>query len=257
MFFNEKMRFREVFQVKALILAAGYATRLYPLTENLPKPLLQVGDRAIIEHILAKLEALKTITQVYIVTNNKFYSAFATWSKNLKSSFRLKILNDGTLSNEDRLGSIGDIHFTLLQENIQDDLLVIAGDNLFGFSLAEFIDFFKEKKTSVVAFHDLKDKEKVKGKYGVGILDGSRVIDFEEKPVKPKSSLAATACYIFNKDDLQQVKILVEKGNADAPGNLVKHLATHTEMHGFIFTDHWFDVGTFESLEEAQKVYRR
>lgn len=238
-----------------LILAAGYATRLYPLTENLPKPLLKVGNRTIIEHILSKLEAVKEIEQVYVVTNDKFYPFFVDWSKKVTSPFKLKILNDGTISNEDRLGAVGDIHFVIEQEKIRDDLLVIAGDNLFGFSLADFIDFFKEKKSSVVAFHDLKDKDKVKGKYGVGILEGSRVVDFEEKPLAPKSSLASTACYFFKKSDLSHIHNLLKAGKADAPGNLIKYLAENSEVHAFVFDEHWFDVGSFESLEEAQKVY--
>ncbi|MBI2125031.1 nucleotidyltransferase family protein [Candidatus Woesearchaeota archaeon] len=242
--------------MQALILAAGYATRLYPLTENTPKPLLKVGNKTIIEYILVELEKVPGLNQVYIVTNDKFYPDFVNWSKNIKTSCKLKILNDGTLSNEDRLGAIGDIHFTVQQEKINDDLLVIAGDNLFGFSLSHFLDFFKNKNASVVAFHDLKDPQKLKGKYGVGILQGSKIIDFEEKPLQPKSSLASTACYLFKKGDLPRTKILVAMGKADAPGNLIKYLAQDSEVHAFIFEEHWFDVGTFESLEEAKKVYK-
>ena len=156
--------------MKTLILAAGYATRLYPLTENTPKPLLEVGNKKILEHIFAKLESVKGVSEVYIVTNHKFYPAFTDWAAGFKSPFKINILNDGTLSNEDRLGAVGDIHFTVQQEKINDDLLVIAGDNLFGFSLNDFSDFFKSKNSSVVAFHDLKNVEKVKSKYGVGML---------------------------------------------------------------------------------------
>ena len=238
-----------------LILAAGYATRLYPLTENIPKPLLKVGNKTILEHIFAKLESMKDINEVYIITNYKFYPTFTDWAANFKTPFKVKILNDGTKNNEDRLGAVGDIHFVVQQEKINDDLLVIAGDNLFGFSLLAFTDFFKNKNSSVVAFHDLKDKNKVKGKYGVGIVQGSKVIDFEEKPAAPKSSLASTACYLFKKTDLSHLHNLLKAGKADAPGNLITYLAQFSEVHGFIFDEHWFDVGTFESLEEAQRVY--
>ncbi len=134
---------------------------------------------------------------------------------------------------------------------------MIAGDNLFGFSLLDFVDFFKNKNSSVVAFHDLKNKHIVKGKYGVGIVKGSKVVDFEEKPAEPKSSLASTACYLFKKNDLLHIGELVKTGKADAPGNLIKYLAEKSEVYGFIFDEHWFDVGTFESLEEAKKVYER
>lgn len=243
--------------MKVLILAAGYATRLYPLTENTPKPLLKVGNKKILEHIFAKLESVEDVNEVYIVTNDKFYPTFMTWAANFRTPFNIKILNDGTKSNEDRLGAIGDIHFTVQKEKINDDLLVIAGDNLFGFSLLDFVDFFQQKKNSIVAFHDLKNVEKVKGKYGVGILKGSMVVDFEEKPLAPKSSLASTACYFFEKRDLSHLHNLLKAGKADAPGNLITYLAQVSEVHGFVFDEHWFDVGTFESLEEAQKVYAR
>ena len=246
-----------VIKIKVLVLAAGYATRLYPLTENTPKPLLKVGSKSIIEHILSKLETVKGADQVYVVTNDKFYPVFVDWSKRVKSPFKLKILNDGTKNNEDRLGAVGDIHFVVKQEKIKDDLLVIAGDNLFGFSLFDFIGFFKSKNSSVVAFHDLKDKDKVKGKYGVGILEGSKVVDFEEKPLMPKSGLASTACYFFKKSDLSHIHNLLKAGKADAPGNLIKYLAENSKVHAFVFDEHWFDVGTFESLEEAKKVYAR
>ena len=239
------------------MLAAGYATRLYPLTKDTPKPLLKVGEKTIIDQILTKLEEIEKVKEVYIVTNDKFYSTFVDWSKNWNYSFKLKIMNDGTLSNEDRLGAVGDIDFVVQQEKIKDDLLVIAGDNLFGFSLSKFADFFKSKNASAVAFHDLKDKSKVKGKYGAGILQGSKVIDFEEKPAEPRSSLASTACYFFKRDDLTHVQNLVKTGKVDAPGNLIKYLAEKSEVHGFVFDEHWFDVGTFESLAEAKKVYEK
>lgn len=242
-------------KIKVLLLAAGYATRLYPLTRDIPKPLLKVGERSIIDHILAKLEEIKEIEEIYIVTNDKFDSTFVDWSKNFKHFFNIKIINDGTKSNEDRLGAVGDIHFVVQQEKINDDLLVIAGDNLFGFSLLAFADFFRNKNSSVVAFHDLKNLELVKERYGVGILDGSKVVDFEEKPTAPKSSLASTACYFFKRNDLTHIQDLVKMGKVDAPGNLIKYLAQNSQIHGFVFDEHWFDVGSFESLEEAKKVY--
>jgi len=244
-----------VITIRAVVLAAGYATRLYPLTKDTPKPLLEVGERSIINHIFVKLEEIKNLEEVYVVTNDKFYSTFVDWSKSLNSSFKLKIVNDGTKSNEDRLGAVGDIHFVVKQEKINDDLMVIAGDNLFGFSLLDFADFFKEKNTSLVAFHDLKDKDKVKGKYGVGIVQGSKVVDFAEKPTEPKSSLASTACYFFKRNDLVHIKNMVKSGKVDAPGNLIKYLATESEVHAFVFDEHWFDVGSFESLAEAKKLY--
>ena len=243
--------------MKLLILAAGYGTRLYPLTKDKAKPLLEVGEKAIIEHILDKIADIDDITEIFIVTNNKFYTDFVDWSKTIKFKMPIKIINDQTMTNEDRLGAIGDIHFVVQEKDINDDLLVIAGDNMFGFALSDFVEFFHQKKSSVVAFHDLKSVEKVKGKYGVGILNGSKVVNFEEKPLVPKSSLASTACYFFKKSDLPHLHNLIKTGKADASGNLITHLAEVSEVHGFVFDEHWFDIGSFESLKEAQRVYEQ
>lgn len=239
--------------MKALILAAGYATRLYPLTLNQPKPLLKVAGKAIIELILNKIEEIKEINEIFIVTNDKFYSHFVNWSNQVNSTKQIKIINDGTLSNEDRLGAIGDINFTIKQENINEDLLVIAGDNLFGFSLTNLVGLFKSKESSLVALHDLKEINKVKGKFGVGILDGSKVIDFEEKPLEPRSSLAATACYVFSKSDLSHIKIFSETSSADAPGNLIKYLTKNSQVYAYVFDEYWYDIGNIEALKEAEE----
>ena len=242
--------------MKALILAAGYATRLYPLTENQPKPLLEVGKKAILAHLLDKLKEVKGLKEVFVVTNHRFYDRFRSWLVYYTAPFKIKLIDDGTLSNEDRLGAIGDLNFVLKEEEINEDLMVIAGDNIFGFSLKEFTNFFKNKKKSIVAFRDLKDKEKIKGKLGAGILEGSQVVDFEEKPLEPRSTLAATACYIFSQEDLSLVEKALEQGKADRPGDLVKFLLKSSEVHGFVTEEHWFDIGSFESLQEAENFYK-
>ena len=239
--------------MKALILAAGYATRLYPLTEHQPKSLLEVGGKPIIEHIMEKIRLVLNINEVFIVTNHRFFPHFQEWlNSHSPTSPQIKLINDGSKSNEDRLGAVGDLHFVLNRYHLKDDLLVIAGDNLFGFSIAHFINYFNLKNKSLVAFHDLKDTEKVKGKYGVGILNGSKVLDFREKPLEPRSSLASTACYIFTKEDLQLVGESIKIGKADNPGDLVKYLVQKSEVHGFVFDEYWFDVGSFESLQAAE-----
>ena len=242
--------------MKAVLLAAGYATRLYPLTINTPKPLLQVGDKSIIGHIIEQIDKIPEINEIFIVTNDKFYTNFLDWAFQ-SGNKKLRIINDGTQSNEDRLGAVGDINFVIKQENINDDLLVIAGDNLFGFELTNFVHFFNQKESSIVAFYDLQDKELVKEKFGVGLVDNQnlKVTNFEEKPVEPKSSLAATACYLFKKEDLIHANQLVEEGGGDSPGQLLPILVERSNLHGFVFTEHWFDIGSHEGLEEARKFY--
>ncbi len=244
--------------MKAVILAAGYATRLHPLSENQPKPLLPVAGKPIIEYILEKIQGLPEISEVLVVTNHRFYDHFRVWLNHYSPAKKITLIDDGTLNNDDRLGAVGDLHFTINEKEIDEDILVIAGDNLFGFSLSEFVQFFKKNEArSLVALHDLKDVEKVKKRYGVGVVDGNKLINFEEKPAKPKSSLAATACYIFSKSDLAHVEKAIKQGNADNPGDLVHWLVQHSEVHGFVFTEHWFDVGSLESLQAAEELYRQ
>ncbi len=241
--------------MKALILAAGYATRLYPLTENQPKPLLQVAGKPIIEHILAKIKALPEVNEVIIVTNHRFYDAFRTWLNHYSFPKKTTLLDDGTINNDDRLGAVGDINFVLNELDFDDDLMVIAGDNLFGFSLPQFHGFYQKLKKTVVAFHNIGDLERVRKRYGVGVLEGTKVIHFEEKPAKPSSSLVSTACYIFAKEDLKQIQLSIEQGHADNPGDLIRWLVQHSEVQGFVFNEHWFDVGSFDSLQEAEQLY--
>jgi glucose-1-phosphate thymidylyltransferase len=249
-----KLSIKKVIKIKAIVLCAGYGTRLYPLTKNVPKPLIKVGGKTILDHILDKIYQIREIDEICVVTNDKFYHTLLEWAQNKKDK-NLIVLNDGTLSNEDRLGAAGDTLFVIEEQNVNDDLLVIAGDNLFGFSLSKFVEFFKEKGTSVTAFCDLEDKEKVRKKFGVGILDGDKVVNFEEKPEEPKSSLAATACYIFKKDDLKFVEDVVKNDKNDNIGEVSKKIAENSVLHGLVFLEHWFDIGSLENLEEARRFY--
>lgn len=246
-------------KIKAIILAAGYAVRLHPLTENQPKPLLNVGDKPIIEHIADKIQALKEVSEIFVVTNHKFYPMFKDWRNEYGPKKEMKIINDGTLKNEDRLGAIGDLNFVLKEEEIEDDVLMIAGDNLFGFELKEFLKFFKEKQNSAVAFCDLKKKEKLANRLGTGVLDEEkRLVSFEEKPTNPKSTLAATCCYILSKKDVKKVLEYVEKSERwDNPGDFIKWLRERSKVYGFVFKEHWFDIGSFEGLEEASRFYEK
>ncbi|PIN76086.1 hypothetical protein COV17_03250 [Candidatus Woesearchaeota archaeon CG10_big_fil_rev_8_21_14_0_10_36_11] len=242
--------------MKAIILAAGYATRLYPLTENQPKPLLEVNKIPIIEHILEKLNTIKNIRDIYIVTNARFYDLFRTWHCNYTSPKNIVLLNDGTTSNDDRLGAVGDIYHVIQEKEINEDIVVIAGDNLFGFELQQFITFSERNNSSSVAFCDLKDVEKVRRRFGVGVLQGEKLIGFEEKPLEPSSALASTACYLFKKEDFQFIEKAMERGSADNTGDFVKFLVHNSTVHGFVFDEHWFDIGSFESLKDAENLYK-
>lgn len=246
-------------KIKAVVLAAGYAVRLYPLTKNRPKPLLHVRGKPIMDYIIDKIQEIKDVNKIYVVTNDKFYPMFNTWLGEYKNKKKIKIINDGTFKNEDRLGAVGDLNFVIQDEEIEDDVLMIAGDNLFGFNLGGFLDFFKEKKSSVLAFCDLKEKKKVANTFGVGILDEEKkIIDFEEKPAEPRSTLAATCCYIFSKEDVKKISEYIKVSEKwDNPGDFAKWLVKRGGgLHGFVFKEHWFDVGGFEGLEEADEFYR-
>ena len=240
-----------------MILAAGYATRLWPLTKNKPKPLLEVKGRPIIEHIVKHFTEIPGITEIYVVTNEKFHQEFEDWARAFKFPIPIKIINDMTTSNEDRKGAIGDMKYVIDEAKIDDDLLVIAGDNLFEYRLADFHNFFMKKKTTVVACKDMGSKDELKEKYGVVELgDDGRITGFEEKPAEPKTTFAATACYIFTRQDLRKIENYIEAGNKpDNAGDFIKWLANHTPIYAFVFKEKWYDIGSFESLGKAREEF--
>lgn len=244
-------------KIKALILAAGYATRLWPLTKNKPKPLLEVKGSPIIEHILSQFPSIPEITEVLVVTNEKFAPEFEDWAKAFKYHIQIRVINDLTTSNEDRMGAIGDMRYAIQDAKIDEDLLVIAGDNLFEYRLAELFRCFKQKGTSIVACKDLGSRDEVKEKFGVIELGAdNRITGFEEKPTEPKTSIAATACYVFTRQDIAQIKDYIEAGNKpDNAGDFIKWLANHKPIHAFVFTEKWYDIGTFESLGKAREDF--
>jgi glucose-1-phosphate thymidylyltransferase len=243
--------------MKVIILAAGYATRLYPLTLEQPKSLLDIGNKKMIEYIISKIDQVKQVNEIFIVSNDKFYNNFLEWAQNYKSRKPIKIINDGTKSNQDRLGAVGDIRYVIEAEKIDDDVLVIAGDNLFEFSLKDFYDFFEEKNSCVVALYDIKEKEKASKKFGVVLIDNTnKIIEFEEKPAEPKTSLVSTACYIFSKEDMSLLKKCLDESVAlDNLGDFIKWLIKKKDVYGFVFDDMWFDIGSPEQLEEVKEHY--
>jgi len=239
--------------MKCIILAAGYATRLYPLTLDQPKPLLPVAGKPIIEHILDKIDKLEDIEEVLIITNNKFFDNFRNWKRNYSFSKPIKILNDKTNSDDDKLGAVGDIGYALEEENVEEDILIIAGDNLFKFDLINFIDFYKEKKHSVIALYDVKDKNIAAKKLGVvEINDNNKIIDLEEKPENPKTTLVSTACYILTKESINELKKSIKEGNKpDNIGDFLSQLIKNKEVYGLVHKEEWIDIGSKEQLKKA------
>lgn len=246
--------------MKVLLLAAGYATRLYPLTLNTPKPLLAVAGRKVLEFIFDLLEPVKEVDEVFIVTNKKFYRNFVDWKKDFKSSKKITVLDDGSTSNETRLGATGDIEFVIEKEKVKDDLLVLAGDNLFRADLSKFIDFCVSRRPSVtLGLYDIKDLL-LASKYGIVSVDkNNQVVDFKEKPANPRSTLAAMCLYFFPKERLGIMKQYLGLDNSkDAPGYFLEWLYKKENVFGYVFKDNlWFDIGDKKSLDEADKEFRR
>ncbi len=243
--------------MKALILAAGYGTRLYPLTLDRPKPLVKIGGKAILERLLRKLEKVSLCNEVYVITNDRFHGMVAKWVTGRDFSVKINVINDLTTSNENRLGAIGDINLVLEKEKPEEDVLIVAGDNLFEFKITDFISFAKEKSKFCVALFDVKDR-KLAQRYGIVELDANqKVSDFEEKPRAPKSTLASTGIYYVPKDKLKLVGEYMRTDKVkDAPGNFVKWVSENDGVFGYVFTDGWYDIGDKKSLEKADVEYR-
>ncbi|PYK71419.1 MAG: hypothetical protein DME42_10820 [Verrucomicrobia bacterium] len=245
--------------MNVLILAAGYATRLYPLTLDKAKPLLDVAGKPMLAWVVDNLRGVAGIETVYIVTNAKFAADFETWAKNYQRKnpkLRFKVVNDGSTDDNNKLGAIGDINLVLTRENVgNSDLLVIAGDNLFRESLKRFIDYAK-KTEATVGVHEITDADAIK-KYGVVTVDADGVItNFEEKPKEPKSNLAAIALYFYSKGVLPLFTTYIAAGNnPDQPGLFLQWLYPREPVNTFQITGQWLDIGSKETLEEANRLF--
>lgn len=243
--------------MEVIVLAAGYGTRLYPLTENTPKPLLNVAGKPIVEHIVSKLEKIGLINKIYIATNDKFEQHFKAWLNKLDTAKSIEIISDGTKSNDDRLGALGDIDFIINEKGINDEILVISGDNLFELSLQDVINFFNKKKSNVVVLHDVKDFELAKH-YGIVEVSNNTIVNFQEKPIVPKSTLASTGIYIFPKKTIPLIKKYVAQGNnTDKTGNFIEWLHKRESVHAYVTEEKWYDIGNIEEFEKANKHYKK
>jgi glucose-1-phosphate thymidylyltransferase len=239
--------------LKALILAAGYATRLRPLTDDVPKMLLPLAERPMLDYLVDRLREVDELDEIHLVTNARFADAFRDWAPE-----DVIVHDDGTTSNEDRLGAIGDIAFAVERGGLAgEDLLIVAGDNLIGYSLADFVSFWREKDGSAIAVRQLEDRELLK-QYGVVELDeDDRVVGLEEKPSEPKSDLAATASYLYRGEHLALLQRYLDEDNpADAPGNFMVWLYTREPVYGYRAEGEWHDIGDLGQLLAADNLLR-
>ena len=242
--------------MKALILAAGYATRLYPLTLDRPKALLPVGGKPMLDHLMEQLEQVEGLDEVYVVTNSKFAEAFREWAAG-HSGLPLRIIDDGTVDDDSKLGAIGDLDLTIREAELDDeDLIVLAGDNLFSESIAPFPVFALGKGGPALGVYDVGDLDTIRRYSVIELDDDDRVTRLEEKPERPRSTLAGIALYFYPRSALRYVREYLEEGNnPDQPGRLVQWLYPRTAVYGWRVPGRWFDVGSKETLAEADRAF--
>ena len=246
--------------MKCLILAAGYATRLYPLTENFPKPLLKVGEKSILDWLVDDLVDTTDIDEFVVISNHKFAQHFENW-KNEKvrtRPYEITVIDDGTSTNETRLGAVKDIQLAVEKLNLADDLLVMAGDNVLNFSLSKFVKFAKEKNTSCVMCHEENELKKQQ-KTAIITLDGNDLItSYEEKPTEPKGNLAVPPFYCYRACDVKRIQEALENGcGYDAPGSFAAWLSKQTPMHAYVMPGKRYDIGDINSYEYVKSVFSK
>ena len=231
--------------MKCIILCAGYATRLYPLTENFPKPLLVIKGKTIIDHLIDDLEEKKTIEQYIVVSNHKFINHFNDWKETRKEN--IVVLDDGSTENENRIGAVRDIYFAINELNIKDDIIVLAGDNLLEFSLNNFVSYYNTKKTNCIMTYY---EESIKTLTRCGVIEVDKdfnVLSMEEKPKVPKSNYAVPPFYIYKKEDLHLFKEALDSGcGVDAPGHFLEWFTKHANVSAFLMPGKRLDIGTLE-----------
>ena len=240
--------------MKCLILAAGYATRLYPLTENFPKPLLEVGGKTILDWLVDDIHTAALVDEYVVISNHKYAHHFESWAKT--KPMKVTVVDDGTSSNETRLGAVKDIQFAIEALHLDDDMLVIAGDNVLSFSLTRFLRYALEKKTSCIMRY-YEGSEKKLQKCGVVQIDeNDRILGMEEKPTQPKSHWCCPPFYYYTREDASLVARGIEAGcGTDAPGSYIAWLCKQTPVHAMEMPGQRFDVGNLESYEKIKKEY--
>lgn len=245
--------------MKVLILAAGYATRLHPLTLTKAKPLLPVAGKPMIDYVMDNLLPIGGVDRVYVVTNAKFAAQFEQWARQYRAAgaaVEFTVVNDGSTDDANKLGAIGDLHLVIDRERIDDDLVVVAGDNLFSRSLEAFGTFIRSGKRPVLGVYDVGRLDQAK-KYGVVETDAAGILkSFIEKPERPASTMIGIALYYYPKETLPMIRqYLAEGNNPDQPGRLIQWLYTRTPVATWPVPGTWFDIGSKETLEEANRIF--
>lgn len=243
--------------MKCILICAGYATRLFPLTENFPKALLEIENgKPLLDYILDEINTIDVIDNIYLVTNDRYYNHFNEWALSKNNTKPIKVLNDHTKSNDDRLGAIGDIKFVLDNENIEDDVMIIAGDSLFDYKLKDFIDYYNIKNAPLVCAKKEEDYELLKRVAVAKIDNDDKILELVEKPSKPNSDIAVYATYIYPKNILVEFdEYLKEGNNPDAPGHFIEYLYKKMPTYVYKFNGNFYDVGTHQALAEVRKIY--
>jgi len=245
--------------MKVIILAAGYATRLYPLTLTQPKPLLPVAGKPMIEHVLDNLAPIAEIDRVYVVTNAKFAGHFQKWADHYratKSKLNFTIVNDHSTDDTNKLGAIGDIHYVLKTQNVDDNLIVVAGDNLFSEKLSEFGKFCLAKNAPALAVYDVGNLEEIKKYNSISTDADGKITFFEEKPKNPSSTLTGIALYYFPAAVVEMINTYIAEGNnPDQPGRFIQWLYPRVPVRTWRVPGRWLDIGSKETLEEADRIF--
>jgi glucose-1-phosphate thymidylyltransferase len=242
--------------MKTIVIAAGYATRLGELTKDFPKPLLKIGDNTILGRLLDDIDPIAAINEHIIITNHRFAPIFEKWTKEQHYTKPVTILDDGTSSNETRLGAVGDLLFAIEHLALKEDILVAAADNLLFFHFQDFVDFAKEKGTSCIMYHEQPSIEKLQ-RTGVVVLDeNNKVLEMAEKPQVPKTHHAVPPFYLYMQKDFDLIRHCLENGcGNDAPGNLAHYLVEHTTMHAWPMNGGRLDIGSLDTYYEACEKY--
>lgn len=253
--------------MKCLILAAGYATRLYPLTENFPKPLLTVGPKTILDWLVDDIATAGLVDEFVVISNHKFARYFDDWAKEKEfllsqnaadgATLKFTVVDDGTSTNETRLGAVKDIQYAINKLHLDDDMLVIAGDNVLDFSLTKFIAYAKEKGTSCIMRYYEADEKRLTKSGIVEIDENDKILGMEEKPAQPKSHWCCPPFYYYTKEDAGLVQQGIDSGcGVDAPGSYIAWLSTQTTVYAMEMPGKRYDIGNLESYEQVKAAYK-